>query len=232
MFNHRDIATHLNRTILSIGSQASRMRLRRPVTVSIGDIYDRLEVIDEELASDGYRNWRCRCECGGVVIVRSASLISHNTRSCGCGPAKNRKRMTGVISRTLFGCIQRAAKVRNLLFNITPEYLNDIFVRQNGRCALSGLQLDILGTRRNKHTQYTASLDRIDSSVGYIEGNVQWVHKDINMMKQSFSQESFIQLCCRVAQEYKQGTGNYTIALDYLEVENQLSATGGSAADL
>jgi len=43
--------------------------------------------------------------------------------------------------------------------------------------------------------QQTASLDRIDSSKGYIEGNVQWVHRKINMMKQSYTQEEFIELC-------------------------------------
>lgn len=32
-----------------------------------------------------------------------------------------------------------------------------------------------------------------------IEGNVQWVHKTINIMKQSLSDEEFIQYCRTVA---------------------------------
>lgn len=43
------------------------------------------------------------------------------------------------------------------------------------------------------------SLDRIDSNKGYVEGNVQWVHKDVNMMKQSYSNERFIGICCMIA---------------------------------
>ena len=41
----------------------------------------------------------------------------------------------------------------------------------------------------------TASLDRIDSSKGYIEGNVQWVHKRVNLMKGNMSTENFIEWC-------------------------------------
>lgn len=46
-------------------------------------------------------------------------------------------------------------------------------------------------TKKNR----TASLDRIDSSKGYLENNVQWVHKDINWMKQDYSHEEFLQYC-------------------------------------
>lgn len=46
-------------------------------------------------------------------------------------------------------------------------------------------------TRKNT----TASLDRIDSKIGYIEGNVQWVHKDINKMKNSHTHATFLQWC-------------------------------------
>lgn len=41
----------------------------------------------------------------------------------------------------------------------------------------------------------TASLDRINSSIGYTIDNVQWVHKKINMMKMDLSQEEFINYC-------------------------------------
>jgi len=45
-----------------------------------------------------------------------------------------------------------------------------------------------------------ASLDRIDSSIGYVNDNVQWVHKDINMMKRIYTQEYFIYLCKLVSE--------------------------------
>lgn len=44
----------------------------------------------------------------------------------------------------------------------------------------------------------TASLDRIQNDKGYIEGNVQWVHKDINRMKNIFEQNYFIDICKKI----------------------------------
>jgi phosphoglycerate-specific signal transduction histidine kinase len=41
----------------------------------------------------------------------------------------------------------------------------------------------------------TASLDRIDSKLPYTYNNIQWIHKDINRMKNAYRQDYFIQLC-------------------------------------
>jgi hypothetical protein len=49
----------------------------------------------------------------------------------------------------------------------------------------------------------SASLDRIDSSIGYIDGNVQWLAGKVNMMKQSYTQEEFIEMCVAVADKTK-----------------------------
>ena len=45
----------------------------------------------------------------------------------------------------------------------------------------------------------SASLDRIDNTKGYVAGNVQWLHKDINWMKGRFTQPRFLALCRAVA---------------------------------
>lgn len=44
----------------------------------------------------------------------------------------------------------------------------------------------------------TASLDRIDSTKGYVEGNVQWIHKRLNIMKGKSTDVTFIKDCERV----------------------------------
>ncbi len=36
------------------------------------------------LSSDKCKLWLCRCNCGNEVTVKSASLLSGNTKSCGC----------------------------------------------------------------------------------------------------------------------------------------------------
>ena len=66
------------------------------------------------------------------------------------------------------------------------------FQEQGGKCALTGIPLTF-------HPERTASLDRIDNELGYERGNIQWLHKDINWMKGTFSPERFIELCRLVA---------------------------------
>jgi len=76
-------------------------------------------------------------------------------------------------------------------FDVTIEYVADLLDnKQAGLCAYTKLPISI----RSR----TASLDRKDSSKGYIEGNVQWVHKDINMMKRHYTEEYFLRLCSLV----------------------------------
>ena len=61
-------------------------------------------------------------------------------------------------------------------------------------CALSGEELSFgVGRMRG-----TASLDRIDSSKGYVKGNVQWVHKDVNFMKRTLNQQTFVNWCKKI----------------------------------
>ena len=64
--------------------------------------------------------------------------------------------------------------------------------------------IDILFADSCENSKYTsASLDRIDSSKGYIEGNVQWVHKDINKIKTDMSDNKFIEWCKLIAEYNK-----------------------------
>jgi hypothetical protein len=91
------------------------------------------------------------------------------------------------------------AETRGLVWNLAVEDIWQIYVRQDGICNLSGVPIGwaVVGQK------HTASLDRIDSAKGYTLGNVQLLHKDVNMMKQAFSQEHFVALCQAVADKVK-----------------------------
>jgi hypothetical protein len=149
----------------------------------------------------------CDCSCGGSKEILTASLLRGATTSCGCSKERYIK-TTGdknaafkgykeIRGRFWYGYIQSAAE-RGHTFDLTMEYAWGIFERQNGRCALSGVLL-VLGAGRNYRT--TASLDRIDVTKGYIEGNVQWVHKIVNLMRNRLSVEDFIGWC-KLVTEY------------------------------
>lgn len=104
----------------------------------------------------------------------------------------------GNLSRFLYGGYASGAADRGHEFNVSIEYLWDLFVSQKGLCALSGLP--IYFPKKHKDSK-SASLDRIDSLQGYIEGNLQWIHKDLNFMKHKLTQENFKDYCCLIAQK-------------------------------
>ena len=89
----------------------------------------------------------------------------------------------------------KGATSRGYGFTFTVEQLWELYVAQGKVCALSGRSIGwgkgVVGA--------TASIDRINSTRGYDLCNVQLVHKYVNMMKQQYSQELFLQLCCEVA---------------------------------
>ncbi len=58
--------------------------MSKPVDLT-GNKYGMLTVVEEaERSLDGSRQWLCRCECGGTVVVRTNNLTRHHTSSCGC----------------------------------------------------------------------------------------------------------------------------------------------------
>ncbi len=101
------------------------------------------------------------------------------------------------MSQSLIGKIQRNAEVRDIVYNLSKEYLWNLYIKQDGKCALTGIKLKL---EKKYSSSNEASLDRINSKLPYIEGNVQWVHKYVNIMKRELPQEEFIKICKLVAQ--------------------------------
>lgn len=98
-----------------------------------------------------------------------------------------------------FGKVRIGAETRGIPFDIEVEDVWAMYVSQDRRCALSCLPIGWSEVGQI----HTASLDRVDSSLGYHTDNCQLLHKDVNMMKQSFSQERFVELCKLVADKVK-----------------------------
>jgi len=120
-------------------------------------------------------------------------------------PVRKRRESYKNIDGAWFSSLMSKAQDRKLAFEIDMVFLNDLLEKQNFKCKLSGLPIKMcVGMSKNQWKELnTASLDRIDSSIGYVYDNVQWTYKEINMMKQSYSQERFIELCKNVAEHNK-----------------------------
>lgn len=151
----------------------------------------------------------CRCKCGNLRKVRRSYLLSGRTKSCGCGKKTAssetgkrtirfaidaNKQFVGDLSGALWRRVVTQARMRKLEVEVTQQQMWDLFVEQEKRCALTGLEL-FLDPHHCNRNRVTASLDRIDSTKGYVKGNVQWVHKDVNMMKNGFTQNRFKEIC-------------------------------------
>jgi hypothetical protein len=149
----------------------------------------------------------CECVCGKIVTRRSDYLIGHIHRiqSCGCehpstvnlGNKSNHWGGWGEISGEYIAHVKAHAKIRNIEYNLDGDYLWDLFLAQDRKCKLSGIPLVFRLTRKKHRSNIvqTASLDRIDSNKPYIEENVQWIHKDVNLMKNHFSEDRFKEIC-------------------------------------
>jgi hypothetical protein len=143
--------------------------------------------------------WLCLCECGNEKIVMSSDLTRGETKSCGCSNKfenSHNYKGFGKLAQSKFSHIEWSAKKRGLEFLVTKEFLWDLFLKQDGKCYYTQLDIDL--NVRNK--TMTASVDRINSNLGYTEGNVVWVHKDVNIMKNKFTKEYFLMLCQKVTE--------------------------------
>lgn len=153
--------------------------------------------------------WQCRCECGTEKSVYACHLRAGKSNGCHlCSTPRGKNHVQwkgyGDICGNYWDSITRAAnghkgKRKPVPMKISKKYAWELFLKQNKKCALSGIPLTINFSGTNGNGEHTASLDRIDSSKGYIKDNVQWVHKDINMMKRTYDQDYFINLCKKVA---------------------------------
>ena len=89
-----------------------------------------------------------------------------------------------------FTAVLNRARQRKRVFNLTEEYLQNLWNEQDGKCNYTNIPL-LMNKRNSKQKPNTASLDRIDSNIGYVEGNVQFICYSLNLAKASFSHDEF-----------------------------------------
>jgi hypothetical protein len=90
--------------------------------------------------------------------------------------------------------------------DLDDSYLLRLWEEQNV-CPYSGVKLSMPrpsypGKRTSNNPLSTASIDRIDSSKGYVQGNVQYVAMFINWMKGPMSHEQTIEACKAIAKAW------------------------------
>lgn len=135
------------------------------------------------------------CKCGRFFSREYCELYKNRNifcNNCDNKPFNNIIEFNSSKKTFFFDKIKSGAKVRNLSVEINSDYCIKLLELQNYKCSISGVQIYLAV---DKYNLGTASLDRIDNNIGYIDGNVRWLHKDVNFMRKTMSDEELIQWC-------------------------------------
>lgn len=93
------------------------------------------------------------------------------------------------------------AETRGITWELTIDDVADLMARQKGKCALTGWDIEF--PEFGNPQKAPASIDRINSGLGYTKENSQLLTRQVNMMKQAYTQEEFIAVCKAVADKVK-----------------------------
>ena len=176
------------------------MAREKSLKVNIGDVYKNWKVIEGPRVSvHGCIEYKVLClKCNKTTRWIQPNELKNENMCFMCLKCAQKERGikerinnggTKYLSINRYHKLERSAFKRNYDFSVTLEYLSDLYLKQNKKCAITGDFLEKLED---------ASLDRIDSTLGYIEGNVQWVTVQANLSKHLMTMNELYEFCKKV----------------------------------
>jgi hypothetical protein len=169
-------------------------------------LFNKWIVIDEKVVMIKEARLLCKCtECNitekYVPIIQLIKNVSKRCSVCGYSRKQNENPAWKGYKEIPFAWFSKyfLRKGRKKQGEVTIEDIYDLWVKQNKKCNLSGIQIDFIKRKEG----VSASIDRIDSSKEYVKDNIQLVHKDINLMKNHFNQDYFLDICEKIINERK-----------------------------
>jgi hypothetical protein len=158
------------------------------------------------------------CDSCGIEFVRSLTRIKRNTlagrkqfcsQSC-CGKSdhiQNGLKLTNPIAtrgqyvkeinrpkNVFLVYLKRTRQRGKIETTLTEQNLRDLWNKQKGICPYSKVKLELSDNKGVKDPIYTASLDRIDSNVGYIPSNIQFISIAMNRLKHVMTHAQTLQI--------------------------------------
>lgn len=141
-------------------------------------------------------HYLCKCDCGKDKIISWSSLRTGRAKSCGC---KNSGILLSRIQKPegeaafnqLFATYKCSAKSRGLEFNLDKERFKEITKQNCEYCGIPPFRSIINRFANMNGTYIYNGIDRVDSSKGYIEGNIVPCCRNCNVMKMNLSLEEF-----------------------------------------
>jgi len=99
------------------------------------------------------------------------------------GKHKDAKQLEKFLRDRVSRAVHRDKTRRGITSTITADWAVEQLRKQKYCCALTGLPFKIMADNPDRMQPFAPSLDRIDVSKGYVEGNVQIVTLAINVMR-------------------------------------------------
>lgn len=166
--------------------------------VNIGDIYKDWKVLEIPKLINSQLRCKVQCTCGNIRFITTSQLLSNKYKRC---KRCNDSELLNGFRIGFLRKIERNAYNRNIEYSslLTSQFLYKLLEKQNFKCALTGE--DLLNEDLNldkPQEELNLSLDRIDSNIGYLSNNVQWVTKQVNWSKNTLNNEEFLNLCKKV----------------------------------
>jgi len=158
-----------------------------------------------ERPSDGLRKCAC-CEIEKHISEfhsdkSSSTGLQTYCKDCQCEKSKKwASTLDGFIKKLHLDMRHNAKKrAKKLDIEITCDDIKDLYKKQNGLCALTGIAMttDTYMTKGNQHiiNKMNISIDRVNSDLGYTKENIQLVGAMINRMKSDLTNKEFIDFC-------------------------------------
>lgn len=170
-----------------------------------GKRFGRLTVIEESGRKNGGVVWRCKCDCGNEVCVRSNTLRRGRTVSCGCYNRERatkhgmgRTRLHGIWSNIRYRCgnlnNSRASDYGGRGIKVCDEWANSFEAFRDWALA-NGYRDDL-------------TIDRIDVNGDYEPSNCRWA----TLREQGRNKRNNVWLTCN---------GETHILTDWAKLTNQ-----------
>jgi hypothetical protein len=96
------------------------------------------------------------------------------------------------ISNLLSDTKKRANK-NSFDFDLTLKYLVELWVAQQGRCALTGKEFSLEPGSLQSKNPFKISIDRVDNNKGYVKSNIRFLTHWANNAKSTWTDQIFLE---------------------------------------